>query len=66
VVKGRCGSAINSIDSFRLLLQPYLREPLPPDMDAMLTAPLLHLGEAVEWCHRRQVSTTFSTKPLSS
>jgi len=56
VVKGRCGSAINSIDSFRLLLQPYLREPLPPDMEEMLTAPLAHLREAVEWCHQRQVS----------
>jgi predicted small integral membrane protein len=55
VVKGRCGSAINSIDSFRLLLQPYLRQPLPPDLEGMLTAPLTHLAEAVEWCHRRQV-----------
>lgn len=55
VIKGRCGSAINSISSFRQLLNPLLSQPLPPEMEEMLMTPMTHLREAVEWCHRRQV-----------
>ena len=55
VIKGRCGSAINSILTFRSLLHACLSEPLPTQMMEMLDAPVVHLAEAVAWCHRRQV-----------
>jgi len=55
VIKGRCGSAINAISTFRHLLEPFLNKPLPPEMEEMLLTPMSHLREAVEWFHRRQV-----------
>jgi len=55
VIKGRCGSAIAAISTFRMMVGPYLRCELPEELELMLKAPLVHLTEAVEWCHRRQV-----------
>jgi hypothetical protein len=55
VVKGRCGSAISAVETFRQLLGPYLKSELPEEMSNLISAPLVHLREAIEWCHRRQV-----------
>jgi hypothetical protein len=55
VVKGRCGSAISAVETFRELLGPYLKQDLPSELADLLVAPICHLREAIEWCHRRQV-----------
>ena len=55
VIKGRCGSAISAVETFNQLLGPYLKADLPEEMANLLVAPLAHLREAIEWCHRRQV-----------
>jgi hypothetical protein len=39
----------------RQLLDPYLKQELPLDIEALLVAPISHLQEAIAWCHRRQV-----------
>lgn len=55
VVQGGCGSAISALMSLRQLLDPYLKQELPFDIEALLVAPISHLQEAIAWCHRRQV-----------
>jgi tRNA isopentenyl-2-thiomethyl-A-37 hydroxylase MiaE len=60
VIKGRCGSAISAVETFRQLLGPYLKTELPDEMSNLIKAPLSHLREAIEWCHRRQVPSSLS------
>lgn len=54
VIKGRCGSAISAVETFNQLVGPYLKMELPNELSDLLVAPLTHLREAIEWCHRRQ------------
>jgi len=55
VVKGRCGSAISAVETFRELLGPFLKQDLSSEMADLLIAPIGDLREAIQWCHRRQV-----------
>ena len=55
VIKGRCGTARTAILSF-LELHPMLSgQALAADLQDMLERTVEGLGEAVEWCHRRQI-----------
>mgnify|MGYP003689293597 FL=1 len=55
VIKGRCGSAISSIDLYTSLITPHLKHELPSELKELLVNSVAHLREAIEWCHRRQV-----------
>lgn len=66
VIKGRCGSAISAIGLYRSMLTPKVKRGIPDGADQLLLDTMTHLQEAIEWCHRRQVSGNTSVpEPFS-
>ena len=58
MIKGRCGTARSTIAAFLALHEQAFGSPLTAEMielREMLKRTIDSLGEAVEWCHRRQI-----------
>jgi len=55
VIKGRCGTARSTIAAFLQLHRREVGHELPRALRVMLEQTIDSLGEAIQWCHRRQM-----------
>ena len=55
VIKGRCGTARSTIAAFLQLHRREVGHELPRALSVMLEQTIDSLGEAIQWCHRRQM-----------